>query len=490
MSPFPSIDQDLAELERFLAADLPAAQARDPVILELRQRAERLALRLGNPVRVAIAGLPAAGKSTLAAFLAGQSYPPPRTRDGRALPVILRYGQRPESIAGWWSGIEIPERGIDIEAAAVHRSDYIELRLPNPVLQFISFLDVPGLGDWAAQKEQMRWIGNRADVVLWCTRAAEPWIDDEWQLWALVPRRVQALSLLVVTQTDLAPDRAGLGAEMARLANVTHGQFANTVSIATRAALAAAPSGRVVDTASWEASGGRAMVGAVITAARAVRMADIAAARELLAAAAEALGLVPKRPAPTAVPTPEEDAGKEKTPAESRRHAVLPGRPVSRVAKLREVEAQVLAETNGQPDSDGTAPQAEATGAPPPAAAPVAARPAPGAVAGAAAEAPALLRLVAGRAEDLIGYASAPAAFKDWEFMSRITELGDELSAMTISSRALRPEAAWIKGQVEDALVALSLLQMEQGERPCEDAAVVVLQLARDLAWAAAPEAG
>jgi hypothetical protein len=98
-----------------------------------------------------------------------------------------------------------------------------------------------------------------------------------------------------------------------------------------------------------------------------------------------------------------------------------------------------------------------------------------------------MLTLLADRAGKLIAYVEAGDGFKDWEFMAQITELGDELSALTVSSRALKPEAAWIKPQVEDALVALSLLQMEQGNRPCEDAAMVVLQLARDLAWAAAP---
>lgn len=479
MSPFPSVAQDLAELERFIAAELPARLAADPTVIELRQNAERLALRLSNPVRVAIAGLPGAGKTSLASFLAGQIYDAPHTGRGKALPVILRYCEKPETIAGWWSGIEIPYRGIEPQSAAEHGPDYIELRLPNPVLEFISFLDMPGVEDWPGQKEQMRWIGGRADVVLWCTRAADPWVDEEWQLWSLVPRRVHARSLLVATQTDLVTSPEALAEAMERLRNVTKGQFAELVTIGTRAALEAAPAGRVLDAAAWEASGGRAMVGTLLSAARGVRRDDIAACRDLLADAAEALGLAPARsdkakPADAAKSAAEakpDDAAQEET------HAVRPGRPTSRIGKFKEAaereeeETKLPAEDEAPAAASADAPSAPAGEEAPPAAP---AAPSP------------MLALLAERADKLIAYAEAGDGFKDWEFMAQITELGDELSAMTVSSRALKPDAGWIKPQVEDALVALSLLQMEQGERPCEDAAMVVLQLARDLAWAAA----
>ena len=495
MSPFPSVTQDLAELERFISAELPMRLAREPTIIELRQNAERLALRLSNPVRVAIAGLPGAGKTMLANFLAGQIYAAPHTGRGQALPVILRYCEKPETIAGWWSGIEIPYRGIEPQSAAEHGPDYIELRLPNPVLEFISFLDMPGVDDWPGQKEQMRWIGGRADVVLWCTKATDPWVDEEWQLWSLVPRRVQARSLLVATQTDLVKSAQALEEAMQRLRSVTKDRFAELVTIGTRTALDAAPAGRVLDAAAWERSGGRAMVGSLLSAARAVRRADIAAARELLSDAAEALGLAPPRPdKPKPAAPAEAPAGKPAKAAQedAEAPAVRPGRPASRIGRFKEVTE------NEKPEE--VPPEGEATPAPveeaPPAPAAEAALPAATETSPAAPEPPPaasaapspLLTLLAERAGKLIAYAEAGDGFKDWEFMAQITELGDELSALTVSSRALKPEAAWIKPQVEDALVALSLLQMEQGDRPCEDAAMVVLQLARDLAWAAAPQ--
>ncbi len=495
MSPFPSVTQDLAELERFIAAELPARLATDPTIIELRQNAERLALRLSNPVRVAIAGLPGAGKTMLANFLAGQIYVAPSTERGNALPVILRYCEKPETIAGWWSGIEIPYRGIEPKSAAEHGPDYIELRLPNPVLEFISFLDMPGEEDWPGQKEQMRWIGGRADVVLWCTRATDPWVDEEWQLWSLVPKRVQSRSLLVATQTDLVKNPPALEEAMQRLRAATKDRFAELVTIGTRTALDAAPAGRVLDTAAWENSGGRAMVGTLLSAARAVRRADIAAARELLSDAAEALGLAPPRP-DKPKPAAPADAAPEKpvedAPEESGAPAVRPGRPASRIGRFKEAsenERPAEAEAEIEAEAEAEAPPATAEDAAPAPAAetepPVSAEAAPPDAA-TAAPSP-LLTLLAKRAGKLIAYAEAGDGFKDWEFMAQVTELGDELSALTVSSRALKPEAAWIKPQVEDALVALSLLQMEQGDRPCEDAAVVVLQLARDLAWAAAP---
>lgn len=464
MTPLPSAEKELAGLERFLAIDLSPRQAEDAAVQDLRRRAERLATRMANPVRVAVLGLPGSGKSALAGFLAGCSYTlPAPTAKGGALPVILRHGKRQETCAGWWSGIEIPVSGLDLEAAAVHSPDYIELRLPNPILEHISFIDMPGLGEWPEQKEQVRWSASRADVLLWCTHGEHAWEDDEWQLWSLVPIRLQKRSLLVVTHAEAPEIRDTETGVVARLTATTGQRFANVVGIATVAALGAAPSGQVLDAAAWEASGGRALVGALIGSARDVRRGDIAAAHEIIAAGLDALGLRPAEGAP------REPARGDAAGAQGRGPGSRP--LVHDRSKPRDPEPDAAAGTPAPPD-----------------AAPASAAPAGADSAETASAGGALIAFLGERIDALIAYAEAGDDFKDWEFMAQVTELADALS-QRIADRGLfgGEDERWIRHQLEDAFVSFSLMQMEPGEGPCRDAARLLLQICRDLAWATTP---
>ncbi len=501
MSPLQSAERELAELDGFLSVELPAGAADDPELRELRARAERLAIRLSNPIRVALVGLPGRGKSTLGRFLSGHGLPAASPRE-RRYPLILRYGTRAESLAGWWSGIEIPQDGVDMAGAAEHNPDYIEIRLPNPVLQVLSFLDLPGAPDWNAQKEQMRWVSGRADTILWCTNAVDPWGEDEWQLWSLVPRRLQQQSVLVATHYDLRRGAGGTSPVSERLSQLTKGQFREVVAVATLEALAAAPAGQVLDAASWDLSGGKALVGALLSAARAVRSTDLVTARELAAAGHAAIEAwtarsatrsaafslrrraaqhaadppPPATPPPAPPPAPPVASPPEPAaPADGRgpgdeapapAASPLPKRVVSRTAVfLRELEQ---AAANPQPEEvtgNDVAPDDAAADAP--------------------AAVPLVLRTLGERIDDLIAYAADPANFRDWEFMTKVSEIGDELSVLTARPGDLSEDGRWVRREVEEAYVTLSLLQMEHGEKPAQDAVIVLLQLARDLSWAA-----
>ncbi|MCX7645763.1 MAG: hypothetical protein N2Z62_10775 [Rhodobacteraceae bacterium] len=567
MSPFPSAEKELADLERFLAAAGSNTRAGDPAFDDLRKRAERAALRLANPIRVAIVGLPGAGKSLLASFLVGEHVVRPQSRSGAGLPVILRHGDRREAYVSWWSGIDIPLPGNDLSTAGQHNPDYVEIRLPNPVLRFLSFMSLPGPADWNAQKELVRWVAGRADVLIWCAAGKAGWTDDERQLWALVPRRLQTQSLLVLTHpadalagTPLGalPDNAITGARM---------QFHDVIGIATEAALVAAPGGQVVDPATWERAGGKALVGALIAAARVARRNDIALAREILARIAElrpapprppeppppsiadlvkrpvsrpglasevvpppkparaASPVVPPKPVMPAPPTgaaapaagPAKDAAgpapQEAAGAAAGSSLVRPRRPRATASIIFDELLQSYVTTSAPTDAEApgsqerapedAAPRAADIPQPAPAisqavaaafpapdgpeAEPVAG-PAPGpAPSGQDGPAPpALARLLAGLA-DLSAYVGDPARFKDWEYMAQVTGLCEELTELTSRPGAMRAGGEWVARQVEEAFIALSLMQLEHGEQPCLDATTVLLQLARDLAWAEAP---
>lgn len=633
MSLFPSAEKELAELERFLAGAGADPRAGEAAFEDMRKRAERVALRIANPIRVAVVGLPGAGKSLLAGFLVGEKLGRPVKQSGEGLPVILRYGERAEAYVSWWSGIDIPLPGNDLSAAGQHNPDYVEFRLPNPVLRFLSFMSLPGARGWEAQKEQMRWVASRADILIWCIAAERGWTDEERQLWALVPRRLQAQSLLVATHPPAPPEGTALGTLPEGEIVGARTQFHDVIGIATEDALVAAPAGKVVDPAAWDRAGGKAVVGALLTVARVARRNDVLLAREILArlagAPSEAAdggdGAAPRpaaAPPPPAQPTapratppapapppaalppaappaptahepppaakaaaeepeaaaPPAAAGKPAAPAPvvpRRAPLAQPPVPIAKPAapKLPPVPKQtqppepspppeppadaaakapagpspvlprrvrgtatiifdeLLAAygAEGDGNTEGEAAEADTpetetdfldeAGAeaakpeiphaaeevevsseevqPPPQPAcqladPPQAQPAsrPAARSAAAAEPPpALKRLIEG-IDALTAYAADEAGFKDWEYMAQVTGLCEELAEITGRRRAMRADGEWVARQVEEAFIALSLMQLEQGEQPCLDASTVLLQLARDLAWSETPLAG
>lgn len=472
MTPLPNAEKERAQLERLVAAETAGGRRPDAERERVLRVAERLALRLGNPVRVAIIGLPGSGKATLAGFLVGHDIEPPRTASGITLPVILRHGDRPVGIAGWWSGIEIPLHGSDLSAATEYGPDYVELRLPNPVLHHIGFLLMPGAPGWEQQKNQVSWIAARSDVLIWCSAADKPWIDDERQLWSLVPRKLQARSLLVFTRRDLAPT-----GEPVVEANAARSHFHQVLSIATKTAIAAAPGGQVTNPSAWNAAGGKGMVAALISAAREVRKADIASAH----AAIEALRQSPApKEAPFAPDLPRH-APTQPTP-------VVSGPPAGPVQEGTTEELDT-------PDTVSPAAEDEAPVLPDPVAEAVVAEADPivpdtGAPAASDAPAPlpALLATLSEGAAGLSAYVEEAGGFRDWEFMTRATELAEQISGQAVDRAVLRPEAVETRGLLEDAVVALSLLQLESGADPCRDAATALLQISRELAWAAAPK--
>jgi hypothetical protein len=249
-------------------------------------------------------------------------------------------------------------------------------------------------------------------------------------------------------------------------------QFHAVIGVATEVALAASPNGRVIDSDTWDHAGGKALVGALLSVARLARRNDIALAREILYRLANPEPEV--EPEPEVAPEPQavEPAG------------IIPSRPKARTRDFLEFDAQLRASSDGSdipldsPAEDtGTAPAAGDAEAAPNEPAPTTAT--------ATATSP-LLRQLVDELEGLAKYAGTSATFKDWEFMAKVTEVCERLSEATSASGALKEEADWVGREVEDAFIALSLMQLEQGEQPCRDAATVLLQLARDLAWAAA----
>ena len=279
MSQFPKAEAEIAVLEGFVAATPEPAAGTDAAMGALRAQAATLISRLRSPVRVAVAGRPNGGALAVLRFLAGRDLGLEEPSGTKTPPMMVVHGAALSTAAGWWSGKYTVFDGLDPRAAVRIEPDYIELRLPSPILQDVSFLTIPSGGDPANLARDLAWVAARADIAIWCTAATDAWTTQDQQLWAGMPQRLHKKSLLVATscppteQALILRDR--LRAQAINL-------FQDAMTLDTQSAIAAAPSGAVKDAAAFGASGGRDLVGRVMTLALATRKREIDAVRALI----------------------------------------------------------------------------------------------------------------------------------------------------------------------------------------------------------------
>jgi hypothetical protein len=159
-----------------------------------RALAERVEARLSAPVRIAVVGVPEAGKRRIVEGLLG----------GAVLPAVA--GLPPAEIAlgagdriGVVTGDGAEAR---IDVAEFHQLDPADLALirlsaPLPLLEKIRFLVVPLEGGAAEMRAALSWTFRRADMVLWCMpRLGGP----ERALWPAIPEGLRDHAYLAVTR--------------------------------------------------------------------------------------------------------------------------------------------------------------------------------------------------------------------------------------------------------------------------------------------------
>lgn len=425
-----------------------ALSERDAPDKSLISKIDLLISRLASPVRVAILGGPRSGKSSLVNFLAGADLIPTSADSEGRPPVIVRYGDKPKTAAGWWSGIEVAEEGLRLESVTMHQPDFIEFRISSPILRSLSFLDMPSVEAGDAQTEQIRWVSSRADVIIWCTRADAEWRVEEHDVLEPAADRLKGRSLLAVTHKDtLEPAEATsleaqVRAEAAEL-------FKSIVLVSTTDAIQSSPGGDVVDEEAWKQSGGQQIASAVLGLARAVRVSEIKAARKMIKDGAS--------------PSSEKaaidnNAQKQETasvPDDSEK-GLSDGQNDDVGAVLAAVTAELDPNKQAIPQDTETVTESGALG------------------------------VLQTRINQLIDYSADAEGFRDWGFLNAIVEMADDVSNAVAGRGALKEEAAWLRSQIDDAFGEFNMMQMGGTEQHCFDAATLLLQLSRDLAWGAA----
>ncbi|MEL6587131.1 MAG: hypothetical protein AAFQ50_10795, partial [Pseudomonadota bacterium] len=188
----------LAALDRAIAAgQLPE---------DVAAKAAALAEKLRAPVRVTLAGLPGAGKSTALNLLAGEAFLPTKLSvQTHSLPTLrLRQGPVNRATLTLTNGTqeEVFEDEADPEALAARDNlAFVDMTHDLPALARVSLMEIVSKADDQAQLKAATWAAPRTDITIWVSRT---WTPREQSLWAAMPERMRANAILLRSHADQA----------------------------------------------------------------------------------------------------------------------------------------------------------------------------------------------------------------------------------------------------------------------------------------------
>ncbi len=224
----------------------------------VKDKAAQLLLRLQQPVRLALIGLPGSGKSTLLNLLVGSNVLP----DGVRLPTLqLSYGAQAQSICTLPDGSKKTLSNVDGMQIAAQSPVFVEMQIPLPALKKISVLEVVTPSTLSALQRATQWAAKRCDIALWCT---QHFTAEEQQTWAKMPDLVKDHAFLMLTQADVLQSSGQLDEALAALKSVAEEEFNQILPIATINAIAARKPDGSVDKDKMRQSGGLGLISAVL----------------------------------------------------------------------------------------------------------------------------------------------------------------------------------------------------------------------------------
>jgi hypothetical protein len=263
-----------------------------PSIAALR----RIEQQLRRPLRLALLGEFNSGKSTLANLMIGNAPLPTLQISNTRIPTLIQYHAEPFVAAALPGGRvqRLTASAFDIPSETLR----IHVGMPMPHLSACEILDFPGLSDPWLTYGIMDVARHPVDAAIWCTFSTQAWKESESTAWNLLPARIRAEGMLVVTNQDLlGPDQAAK--VMARLRKVAGGEFKELGLISSvRARKALEEDGRIGDAQLWQASGAADFYGAVQRILSAIRQRRLEKAKALTSSiAGAALALLEAEPA-------------------------------------------------------------------------------------------------------------------------------------------------------------------------------------------------
>jgi len=148
----------------------------------------------------------------------------------------------------------------------------VRIEMDLPILQRISLIEVAVDGPAVDQVSPIDWAAKRADIVLWCTQRFEP---AERALWASVPDGLKDHSFCILTKADAISQTGNLGHEINQIQGVVAEEFHSLIPLATLQALSAGGPDGAVNDKLLAASGGKALMSALLNEVALGRQADL-----------------------------------------------------------------------------------------------------------------------------------------------------------------------------------------------------------------------
>lgn len=266
----------------------------------VQEKATQLLTRLQTPVRLALMGMPGAGKSSLLNLLVGTDVIP----SGLRLPTLqLSYGDREKAVCTLPNGSKRTFDAVDMREISALSPVLVELEMPLPALTKISVLEVVAPNDPEAVHRACQWASKRCDIALWCTRAFN---DDEQRIWFQMPDLIKDHAFLMVTKADIPAASGLLDATLAAVRAVARDEFSEIIPIATLNAIAARQPDGSIDKEKLRASGGLALISAVLKQVEQGRQSAVDLAEVLLRQNEDVLAPIKPVAAPEPRPAPPE----------------------------------------------------------------------------------------------------------------------------------------------------------------------------------------
>lgn len=252
------------------------------------EAAERLIERLERPARIAILGLPGAGKSAILNLLAGSVVVPETLR----LPtIIVQHGREAQMQCTLTDGRTEIIPGSDLSQVMPLNPAMVTVEMDIAALKVIGLLEVSAGPMEAEQRRAALWASKRADIVIWCTTS---YLPKEQVVWESLPDAVKDNGFLFLTKVDLLGSREDADGMLERVELRAGEEFRQVLAIsAKQARTAMGPNG--LDRDMFRDSGAAAVISTIKTRVQMARRADTDMAELLLARHVEAGTIVAKR---------------------------------------------------------------------------------------------------------------------------------------------------------------------------------------------------
>lgn len=261
---------------------------------EAQERALKLYERMKKPVRIALMGMPEAGKSTLMSLLVGAEVVP----EDVVLPTLhLEYGEETETICTLPDGSKQTLPHANAREIAALSPVFVEMKMPLVALNKITVLEVVAPADADAMHRACQWASKRCDIAMWCTQG---YGQTEQLIWSQMPEVIKSNAFLMITKADSLERRGILDAAEAAVRSVASGNFDQIFTIATKEALSSRHPDGTVNRELMRQSGGLRLISAVMKRVEVRKQPSVDAAEILLRDNAAALGRVDPKAADSA----------------------------------------------------------------------------------------------------------------------------------------------------------------------------------------------